>query len=65
MKNLPRSFRDTHRHVAWEDFAGMRDVLIHHYFGVDLGLVWDAVKKDLPKLKEEIGEIMRSDELDR
>ncbi|ACX72792.1 conserved hypothetical protein [Methanocaldococcus vulcanius M7] len=36
----------------------MRDILIHKYFGVDLGLTWEVVKKDIPKLKEEILKII-------
>jgi len=38
----------------------MRDKVIHEYFGVDIDLVWDTVKKDLPKLKNNIIEIIKN-----
>ena len=37
-KNIPQTFRTTHPSVPWIDMAGMRDVLIHEYFGVDLSI---------------------------
>lgn len=59
IKNLPMEFREKYNHISWKEFAGMRDILIHKYFGVDLGLTWEVVKKDIPKLKEEILKIMK------
>ena len=59
IKNLPMEFREKYNHIPWKEFAGMRDILIHKYFGVDLGLTWEVVKKDIPKLKEEILKIMK------
>lgn len=40
--------------VEWKAMARMRDRLIHHYFGVDYGLVWNTVKSDIPRLYEEV-----------
>ncbi|PIQ79318.1 MAG: DUF86 domain-containing protein [Parcubacteria group bacterium CG_4_9_14_0_2_um_filter_41_8] len=54
VKQLPIEFRDQYPHIPWKEIAGMRDKLIHGYFGVDLDVVWDAVKKNLPKLKKEV-----------
>ena len=53
-KNLPKEFRDDNEGINWKSLAGLRDRLIHHYFGVDYGIVWDVVKNELPELKKKI-----------
>lgn len=53
-KNLSDELRNKYSQIPWNDIAGMRDRLIHHYFGVDLKAVWDTVKIDIPALKNEI-----------
>lgn len=53
-KNLPTNFRATANHIPWKQMTGMRDNLIHEYFGVDYDEVWQTVKEDLPALKKEI-----------
>ncbi len=58
-KNLPKSFRAKHAGVRWDEMARMRDKLIHHYFGVDLKITWQVVKKDLPSLKRNIKKILQ------
>lgn len=58
VKNISRTFRDKHPTVEWNKIAGLRDKLIHHYFGVDLKTVWDVIEQDLPKLKKQILEIL-------
>jgi len=40
--------------------AGMRDKLIHHYFGVDYAIVWDVIKNEIPKLKPQIKSLINS-----
>ncbi|MBU0501974.1 MAG: DUF86 domain-containing protein [bacterium] len=57
-KNLSDEFRDKHKQIPWKDIAGMRDKLIHGYFGVDINAVWDTAKKDLPSLKAEITKLL-------
>lgn len=58
VKNLPLSFRNKHTKIPWKKIAGMRDVLIHEYFGVNIRLVWKVVNKDIPKLKKQISELL-------
>jgi len=50
-KNLSMEFRNKHPNIPWRQIAGMRDKLIHGYFGVDIDAVWDTVMKDIPKEK--------------
>ena len=60
-KNLPIDLRKQYPQVRWEDIAGMRDKLIHHYFGIDLKITWTVVKKDIPQLKKHIKTILKSE----
>lgn len=59
VKNLPDSFRKKYSKVPWRNIAGMRDVLIHEYFGVDMALVWRIAKREIPKLKKQILEFLK------
>lgn len=61
-KNLPAQIREKYPAVTWKEMAGMRDKLIHSYFGVDLDAVWDTVNEDLPSLKKKIKEIIELEE---
>ncbi len=54
VKNLPDDVKNSYPEVPWKNIAGMRDVLIHEYFGIDLELTWQVVQKDIPDLKREI-----------
>jgi uncharacterized protein with HEPN domain len=58
VKNLPKFFRNRYSDIPWKKMAGMRDVFIHKYFGVDINLVWKIVKNDIPKLKKQILELL-------
>lgn len=49
-KHIPEEFRKQHPAIPWRDMAGMRDVLIHNYFGVDLETVWRTAREILPPL---------------
>lgn len=58
VKNIPADFKLNHHDIDWKRIAGMRDKLIHGYFGVDYQLVWDVAATKLPELKEKITRIM-------
>jgi uncharacterized protein with HEPN domain len=53
-KSLSKDLREKYPQIPWRDIAGMRDRLIHHYFGINLEDVWYTVKVDIPALKDEI-----------
>ena len=59
-KHIPKSIRKQYPDVPWEDMAGMRDKLIHDYFGVNLEVVWRTVKEDLPPLLKTIKNVLNS-----
>ena len=58
-KNIPSDFKEKYPYVEWKDMAGMRDKLIHNYFGVSAKIVWKVIKNDLPKLKADIQKILQ------
>jgi len=59
-KNLSKEMKAKHSEIQWKDIAGMRDKLIHEYFGVNLNLVWETVKKNIPELEKQISEMLRT-----
>ena len=58
VKNIPPEIKKKHSKIPWKDMAGMRDILVHEYFGVIMDRVWDTAKNDIPKLKKQIKELL-------
>ena len=59
VKNLPLSFKKKYPGVMWREIAGICDKLIHHYFSIDMSIVWETVNKDIPNLKKKINKILK------
>lgn len=60
-KKIPNSLKQKYSHIAWRDMAGMRDVLIHDYFGIDYDIVWDVAINKIPSLYQEIEKIIQNE----
>jgi uncharacterized protein with HEPN domain len=57
-KKLPSSIKVDYDQIPWKKMAGMRDKLIHEYFGVDLKRIWNTVNNDLPALKPQFEKML-------
>jgi len=55
-KMIPESIRVEYPNIEWRKIAGLRDILAHHYFEVDLDIVWDVVQNKLPELERDLSE---------
>ncbi len=59
VKHIPIDLKKKYSYVDWKKIAGLRDILIHEYFGVDLKIIWDIVINKIPELKESIKKISK------
>ena len=57
-KKIPEEIRDKARDIPFKEMSGMRDKLIHFYFGVNLSLVWETVKEEIPAIKEPLNKLI-------
>jgi len=61
-KRIPDSLREKYSEIPWKRMAGMRDKLIHAYFGIDLEIVWEVVNTELPPTKHLIQKVLEDEE---
>jgi len=59
VKNLPDGFKKVHPEIPWKDISGMRDRIVHFYFGLDFDVVWDTIKNDLPDLEKKMRNLVK------
>jgi len=59
-KYMPNNVKEKYKDIQWKSMAGMRDRLIHAYFGIDYNLVWSAIKNEIPKLKPKLKKMLSS-----
>lgn len=57
-KHISFSERKKWTHVPWRDIAGIRDIIVHEYFGITLGMIWKTAVEDIPVLKEQVKDII-------
>jgi uncharacterized protein with HEPN domain len=55
---ISSSFKNKHKDIKWKEIIGMRNILIHEYFGIDDKIIWDVVTNDLPPLKQKINDLL-------
>lgn len=59
-RSLPADFQARYANVPWADIIAMRNILVHHYFGIDADAVWNVVEKDIPELKMNVQAILKT-----
>lgn len=57
-KYMPEEIKNQYKEIQWKSMSGMRDRLIHAYFGTDYDLVWAAIKKEIPNLKQKLKKVL-------
>ena len=58
-RQLPEEFRRNHAEVPWTQIAGLRNRIVHDYFGLDLEIIWEIIQHDLPELEKQVRALQR------
>lgn len=59
-KSLPPELKEKYKKIPWKEITGMRNKVVHEYFGIDQEILWVTIQKDIPALKKEISKIRRN-----
>ena len=59
VKNIPANVKEKHPDMEWKKISGLRDILAHEYFGIDLEILWDIIENKLPDLKKETCRLLK------
>jgi uncharacterized protein with HEPN domain len=59
VKKVPEEVRSLYIDVPWRDMAGLRDIIVHQYFGIKLDVIWKVIQNDLPRVEEQLREILK------
>lgn len=54
VKNIAPEIKEKYKEIEWKKISGLRDILAHEYYGIDIEVVWDIIKKKLPPLKKQV-----------
>ncbi len=58
-KSIPKDVREKYPGIPWERMIGLRNIVIHEYFGIDLGIIWEIISKNLPETKPLIAKMLK------
>ncbi len=64
IKKVPERLKSRYPEIPWKSIAGMRDKLIHHYFGVNFSIVWNVAREELPEIKQKLEKIAETEKPD-
>lgn len=60
-RNIPDEIKNKHQDIDWKGMVGLRNRIAHGYFGINLTIIWEILKKELPPLKEKIKQILEKE----
>ncbi|MGB9749774.1 MAG: DUF86 domain-containing protein [Caldisericia bacterium] len=60
VKNIQDDFKNRYNYIDWKKIAGLRDIISHEYFGVEIKIIWDLIKYKIPEFKKEILKILEN-----
>ena len=56
-RQMPKDFREKHSEIPWRETVGLRNVIAHEYFGLDIDIIWDVIQTQIPELVKKIQKI--------